>query len=64
MKQRDMEERAALMENFCKFVAECIMADSFESGAGFFAEVAARKLEKLGFVKESNDGLWWVLDEE
>lgn len=63
-KRLETEKRAGSLEDFCKFVSECILAESFESGAGFFAEVAARKLEKLGFIKASDDGLWWVLDEK
>ena len=57
---RPSRSRTDLLEDFCDFVAESVMAEDFDSSIGFFAEVACRKLERLGVVKVSEDGRSWT----
>lgn len=49
-------------QNFCEFIAECIMQDDFEEEAGFYAEIICRKLYKLGIVDKDDEN--WVLRRE
>lgn len=57
---RPARSREDMLEDFCDFVAESVMAEDFDVSIGFFAEVACRKLEKLGVIKVSEDGEYWV----
>ena len=49
-------------EEFAKFVAESIFEDDFEDNPGWFAEVACRKLVKLGIVKLSENKKEYSID--
>ncbi len=42
---------------FAKFVAKEVCREDFEDGAGAFAEIVCRKLNKLGIVEKTDD-LW------
>lgn len=48
---------------FCEWVADTVLYEDFEDKwtLGAFAEVACRKLYKLGFVRK--DGEYWTKDE-
>lgn len=48
---------------FCEWVADTVLYEDFEDKwtLGAFAEVACRKLHKLGFVRK--DGEYWTKDE-
>lgn len=48
------------LEKFARFVAKQVMDTEFEDGV--FAELACRKLERLGFVHAV--GTEWVLDND
>lgn len=49
--------------DFCEWVADTVLYKDFEDKwtLGAFAEVACRKLHKLGFVRK--DGEYWTKDE-
>ena len=48
---------------FCEWVADTVLYEDFEDKwtLGAFAEVACRKLHKLGLVRK--DGEYWTMDE-
>lgn len=54
---------AELYIEFCEWVADTVLYEDFEDKwtLGAFAEVACRKLHKLGFVRK--DGEYWTKDE-
>lgn len=54
-----MSKYADDLEQFAEWVAEEVMCEDF--GDGFFAEVACRKLYRLGIIKM--DGDKWKLEE-
>jgi len=47
---------------FAKWVAEEIFDENWEYNKDAFAEIACRKLEKMGIVKANGDD--WVLENE
>lgn len=51
-------ERNLQYLKFAYFVAEEICRDSFEDEAGAFAEIACRKLNKLGVIQTDKEGNW------
>lgn len=48
---------------FCEWVADTVLYEDFEDKwtLGAFAEVACRKLHKIGFIRK--DGEYWAKDE-
>ena len=54
-------EQESKVEQFAKWVAEEIFSELWEVNYGSFAEIACRKLAKLGIVKSEGDK--WVLFE-
>ena len=48
---------------FCEWVADTVLYEDFEDKwtLGAFAEVACRKLHKIGLVRK--DGEYWTMDE-
>ena len=43
------------LRNFAKFITNYVLDDDFEDSSGAFAEIACRKLVKLGYVKLDGD---------
>ena len=50
------------LKEFAHFVAKQVCRDDFEDESGAFAEIACRKLNKLGIIKKENDN--WVYEFE
>lgn len=48
----------AQLTEFAHFVAKEVCRDNFEEDAGFFAEVACRKLNKLGIIQTDDENNW------
>lgn len=55
-------ENMATLIDFADWVASEVCQEDFEDNAGAFAEVACRKLHKLGIVKKDGDN--WVYGED
>ena len=58
-----LKEQESKTEQFAKWVATEIFDDDWEYNKETFAELACRKLAKLGFVKEV-DGEWVLAESE
>lgn len=54
-------EKMAPLIDFADWVASEVCQEDFEDNAGVFAEVACRKLHKLGIVKADDEN--WVYGE-
>lgn len=61
LEKKDKEEE--VMEEFIKWVASEVAYEEFVENAESFAEIACRKLVKLGFMKEEN-GYYYDLNAE
>ena len=55
-------EQAHKLIDFADFVAESVTADDFDDSAGFFAEVACRKLYKIGILGMDDEN--WIYNYE
>ena len=50
-------KRKALLD-FAHFVADEVCREEFKEDADCFAEVACRKLWKMGIIKKTDNGKW------
>ena len=50
------------MEQFAKWVAAEIFDDDWKYNKHVFAEVACRKLAKLGIVRKNGGGVWELVE--
>lgn len=57
----DMLEQDSEAEEFAKWVASEIFSEAWEDNKDAFAEIACRKLAKMGIVRTSGD--YWELVE-
>lgn len=55
----DMLEQDSEAEQFAKWVASEIFSEAWEDNKDAFAEIACRKLAKMGIVRK--DGIFWEL---
>ena len=58
----DAEEVMKSQDDFCKWLAKCVLEEQWEESPGFYAEVICRKLVKLGYLDVVEEN--YVLNEK